>query len=182
MHVAQDAEKTAGPEREVPVDPNLDPGNLQRTATQTSSSPARSFAEQYPHRDLVEQKVRELSEAADSELKEIQLRELAEAEEALLKDALGKIHGVRLRSIVIPGHTFLVINQESTEEEDIEAVVQLCEETGVLFDGEGDKHLLLLAPDRQPHYFINGLQILATKENRTGQRTEANEKGKKHPV
>ena len=164
MHVAQDAEKTAGPGLEVPDDPNLDPGNLQRTATQTSSSPPCSFAEQYPHQELVEQKVRELSEAADSELKEIQLRELAEAEEALLKDALGKIHGVRLRSIVIPGHTFLVINQESTEEEDIEAVVQLCEETGVLFDGEGDKHLLLLAPDRQPHYFINGLQVLATKE------------------
>ena len=164
MHVAQDAENTAGPEREVPVDPNLDPGNLQRTATQTSSSSPCSSAERYPHQEQVEQKVRELSEAVESELKEVQLRELAEAEEALLKDALEKIHGVRLRSIVIPGHTFLVINQESTEEEDIEAVVRLCEETGVLFDGEGDKHLLLLAPDRQPHYFINGLQILATKE------------------
>jgi hypothetical protein len=105
-----------------------------------------------------------LSEAAESELKEVQLRELAEAEEAALKDALVKIHGVRLISIVIPGNTFLVINQESTEEEDIEAVVQLCEETGVLFDGEGDKHLLLLAPDRQPHYFINGLPVLATRE------------------
>jgi hypothetical protein len=148
----------------VPEDHNLDPGNLQRTATQTSSSSPCSSAERYPHQEQVEQKVRELSEAADNELKEIQLRELAEAEEALLKDALGKIHGVRLRSIVIPGHTFLVINQESTEEEDIEAVVQLCGETGVLFDGEGDKHLLLLAPDRQPHYFINGLQALATKE------------------
>ena len=71
MHVAQDAEKTAGPGLEVPNDPNLDPGNLQRTATQTSSSPPCSFAEQYPHQEQVEQKVRELSEAADSELKEI---------------------------------------------------------------------------------------------------------------
>lgn len=163
-YVAQAAEQTAGPGLEVPNDSNLDPGNLQRTATRTSSSPPRSFAERYPHREQVEKKLRELSEAAESEQKEVQLRELSQAAEDVLKSALTDIPGVKLISIVIPGNTFIVINQESPEEEDIQKVVELCEETGLLFDGEGEKHLLLLAPDRQPHYYINGLPVLATRE------------------
>ena len=84
--------------------------------------------ERYPHREQVEKKLRELSEATESEQKEVQLRELSEAEEAVLKNALTNVPGVRLISIVIPGNTFIVINQESPEEEDIREVVQLCEE------------------------------------------------------
>ena len=164
MHVAQAAEQTADPGLEVPDDSKLDHGKPQSIATSTSSSPPNSFAERYPHREQVEEKLRELTEAAESEQKEAQLRELYEAAEAVLKNALTSIPGVRLISIAIPDNIFIVIDQQSPEEEDIEEVVQLCENTGALFDGEGQKHLLLLAPDRQPHYYINGLPVLATRD------------------
>jgi hypothetical protein len=152
LHVAQAAEQTADSGLEVPDDPKLDHGKLQRTATSTSSSPPNSLAELYLHREQVEAKLRELTEAAESELKTAQLRELTEAAEDVLKNALTSIPGVRVISIAIPNNTFIVIDQQSPEEEDIQEVVQLCENTGALFDGEGQKHLLLLAPDRRPHY------------------------------
>ena len=81
-----------------------------------------------------------------------------------MKTALTSVPGVRVLTIVIPNNTFIVIDQQSPLEEDIQEVVQLCEETGALFDGEGPKHLLLLSPDRQPHYYINGLPVLATRD------------------
>jgi hypothetical protein len=74
LHVAQAAEQTADSGLEVPDDSKLNHGKLQSTATSTSSSPPNSLAELYSHREQVEEKLRELTEATESEQKEAQLR------------------------------------------------------------------------------------------------------------
>ena len=66
---------------------------------------------------------------------EARLRELAQASESELKTALTSVPGVQVFTIEIPDHTFVVVDQESLLEEDIQEVEHLCENTGALFDG-----------------------------------------------
>ena len=57
------------------------------------------------------------------------LRELAQAFESELKTALTSVSGVQVFTIEIPDHTFILIDQESPLEEDIQEAEQLCENT-----------------------------------------------------
>ena len=95
----------------------------------------------------------------------LQLRELVEASECELKTELSSIRGVAVFTLNnIALNTFLIVNQESPFEEDIQQVENLCENTGALYDGEGPRHLLLLSQDQQPQYYINGRKVEATLE------------------